>query len=112
MCVCNNIVFTLDTLASEECMQEAIPFLCQYGFPIYSCPEQKVVLPTEEECERISTTTCQAEVSLAASFGLEHLIPDCKGLPTDKNITGTQNIPVCSYMVPDKKFKLILIITQ
>ena len=107
-CVQQFSSYYIDALASEECKQDAIPFLCQYRYPIYSCSEQKVVLPTKEECERITTTTCQVEVSLAASFGLDNLLPDCNGLPTNKSITGTHNI--CNYIVPDKSFRSPIIL--
>ena len=76
-------------MASEECIQDAIPFLCLYQFPIFSCLEQMVVLPTTEECERITSTTCRAEFNLAIKFGLGDLLPDCIELPSNINNSGT-----------------------
>ena len=70
-------------LASDGCIEDAIPFLCLYGFPIFSCLEQKVVLPTKEECARITTTTCKNEFNLAVAFGQGHLFPNCNELPSD-----------------------------
>ena len=48
-----------------------------------------VVLPTKEECERISTSTCKAEFSLAVFFQLDDLLPDCNKLPGSIDKTST-----------------------
>ena len=78
----------LDQLASDECQQHALPFFCLYLFPIFSCLEQKVILPTKEECERITTSLCQVELSKATVFGLDHIIPDCNELPSSSDNSG------------------------
>ena len=85
------ITFILDQIATDECEQDVTPFLCLYGFPIFSCLEQRVVLPTKEECERITTTSCRVEFNLAVAFGFDHLLPDCNELPS-----GTDNS--CMFM--------------
>ena len=74
--------------ATEQCEQDALPFLCLYGFPIISCIEESVVLPTKEECERISRTTCQAEFNFASAVGFEDILPDCNELPSSHNTLG------------------------
>ena len=48
------------------------------------------MLPTVEECERITTTTCQAEVNLTYAFGLDNPFPDCNELPS--SISGSGKI--------------------
>ena len=93
-------LFILGDLASEECKKDAIPFLCLYGFPIFSCLEQKLVLPTKEECERIITTTCQEEFNLVVQVGFDGL-PDCNELPSNKNFPGIYiyiYIYICKYI--------------
>lgn len=77
-----------DTFATDQCKEDVIPFLCLFGFPLYSCPQQEVVLPTKEECQRIIMTTCQAEFHLANLFGLEDLLPDCNELPSGLDESG------------------------
>ena len=84
--VCDKInLLSLAELASVECQQDAVPFLCLYGFPIFSCLEQQVILPTREECQRITTTTCQVEFNLAVRIGFSDLLPDCNELPSNSN---------------------------
>ena len=74
--------FLLEELASAECQQDVIPFLCLYGFPLCSSMDQQLILPTEEECERIRSTTCQVEYDLAILLGFGNLLPDCNLLPS------------------------------
>ena len=78
----------IDLLATTECKEDAVPFLCLYSFPIYSCTDQLLLLPSKEECERISTTTCQAELQLVNQFQLGNLLPDCSELPSTNNAAG------------------------
>ena len=79
----------IDDLATAECRREAIPFLCLYAFPICSCADKQTVLPTMEECERISTTTCRAEFTLAVVLGFDYLLPDCSQLPSKSDQSGS-----------------------
>ena len=76
-----NSISSVD-VATDECREEAVPFLCLYHFSLCSCHEQQLVLPTKEECVRISTTTCKVELQLALSFGFGYLLPDCDELPS------------------------------
>ena len=80
-----------DDLAAAECQKDAIPFLCLYGFPICSCIDKQLILPTKEECERISTTTCQAEFNLALLLGFGDIVPDCSQLPSRSDESGKHN---------------------
>ena len=61
-----------------ECQLEALPFLCQYYFPLTDCLNNKIYSATQEECERISTTVCAIPWKLAISFGEE--LPECDSL--------------------------------
>ena len=90
MCVQMEVIclVSLDTLATPQCQQDAIPFICLYGFPICSQLEREVYLPTKEECERITTTTCRVEFNLALSFGFGDLLPKCNLLPSSSESSG------------------------
>ena len=79
----------IESLATEEC-EEVLSFLCLYHFPIFSCREQQLVLPTREECERLSTTTCQAELILASAFGYGDILPDCNKLTSSSDKQGSR----------------------
>ena len=74
-------MLSIDDLASSACKEEVIPFICLYTFPLCSCRDQELILPTKEECERISATTCRVELLLAIRLGYADLIPDCNLLP-------------------------------
>ena len=74
----------LGVFASEKCQEDVIPFVCLYVFPLCSSLDQQLILPTKEECERISTTTCQMEFNLAVGTeGISHFIPYCDLLPSN-----------------------------
>ena len=81
-------LFISEGTVSAECLQEAAPFLCLYQFPIFSCLEQQVILPTKEECERITRSTCRVEFILAIKFGFAYSLPRCNTLPNSSNISG------------------------
>ena len=83
-----DVYSNIDRIATAECIQDAVPLLCLYQFPIYSCRDQQMLLPSKEECQRISTMTCQAEIKLAFFFGIDVQLPDCNQLPSIDNDTG------------------------
>ena len=70
-----------------------------------SCLDQRVILPTKEECERVSRGTCRAEFNLAKAFGFGDILPDCNELPSSspQDISGIYNIrlkfvSICEYL--------------
>ena len=87
-----SVHFTIESLVTAECQREATPFLCLYQFPLCSCHDQQLVLPTKEECESISTTACQAEFNLALRLGFGYLLPDCDLLPSSRINTTCEHI--------------------
>ena len=56
----------------------AIPFLCQYYFPLYDCPNGDIYTASREDCIDISTGVCAS--LLAGSYGnrLCQELPSCE----------------------------------
>ena len=103
--MCGMILFMLGKTASDECQNEALPFLCLRDYPIFSCAEKKVILPTKEGCEWIISTTCQVEVNLAYTIELGNLFPDCNELPS--GISGSGKFTTVDKVMLIKHFKLL-----
>ena len=82
------LIVNVDELASEECRRQSVPFLCLAEFPVCSCNNQRLLFPTKEECQRLTTTTCRAEFNLAVRLGFGDLLPNCNDLPSSGNTLG------------------------
>ena len=57
------------------CQEAVVSLLCQFTFPLCSCSNGDLYLPSQEECLRISTDVCVTEWSLAINDG--HMLPNC-----------------------------------
>ena len=49
-----------------DCKSEALPFFCQYSFPLMDCESGQVYQSSKQECLRISTSVCPLLWSLGA----------------------------------------------
>ena len=66
-----------------DCRLVALPFLCQYYFPLSDCTSGKICSASREDCVRISTTKCALPWMLAGDSSVK--LPDCQSLqPTSK----------------------------
>lgn len=82
----------------EECYEVALPFLCQYLFPLHDCNTAITYTATSEDCTAISTGACAQLWSLAVAFGYKDRLPKCEDLPPRS---------ICMYEI--KIFKLFLL---
>ena len=64
-----------------DCQPEALPFLCQYSFPLVDCSTGRIYQSSMEECERISKQTCATLWNLAIVAGYQDILPVCSDLP-------------------------------
>ena len=70
---------------SQECQDAAVPFMCQYMFPLCDNDTGELYLPTQEECLRISNQVCSQEWNIAKQFGYGDQLPHCAKLPPGRN---------------------------
>ena len=68
----------------KDCQQMALPFLCQYYFPLYDCPNGDIYTASREDCIDISTGICASLWNLAINYGYGDRLPDCQELPSCK----------------------------
>lgn len=66
--------------SAQECRSAAVPFMCQYLFPLCDNTTGELYLPTHEECLRISEQVCLQEWNLARLAGFGDQLPDCSRL--------------------------------
>ena len=66
----------------KDCQEIALPFLCQYYFPLYDCPNGDIYTASIEDCIDISTGICALEWNLAINYGLVESLPNCQDLPS------------------------------
>ena len=66
--------------ARPTCKDAAVPFMCQYVFPLCDSTTGQLYLPTQQECLQISQQVCSIEWFLAKSL-LSDYLPDCEKLP-------------------------------
>ena len=64
-----------------------------------------MILPTKEECKRIIATTCQAEVNLTYTYGMNNHFPDCNDLPS--SISGTGKFTIFDAKMFIQHFNLL-----
>lgn len=76
-------------IPDEDCKQVAFPFLCQYMFPLCDVPADgccgNMLLPSQEECIKVSEHQCRNEWILAKTYGYGALLPNCDDLPLKTN---------------------------
>ena len=77
----NVICLFVATYSFTECQEQAIPFFCQYYFPLKDCTTDNIYMASKEDCNRISTTVCAAPWNLAINIGYGHQLPKCDALP-------------------------------
>ena len=76
-----NFIDLLSLLVQQkDCQQVAIPFLCQYYFPLYDCPNGDIYTASREDCIDISTGICASLWNLAINYGFEESLPNCQDL--------------------------------
>ena len=108
-------LFLSEGSVSADCQEQAVSFLCLYQFPIFSCLEQQVILPTKENCERIIESTCRVEFTLAIKLGFDYLLPQCDTLPNGIDTSGmlkacTVNMSTCMFCGTKDNIWLIYIL--
>ena len=77
----NVICLFVATNSFTECQEQAIPFFCQYYFPLKDCTTDNIYMASKEDCNRIGTTVCAAPWNLAVALGYGHRLPKCDALP-------------------------------
>ena len=76
----------------KNCQNVAIPFLCQYYFPLYDCPNGDIYTASRQDCINISTGVCALQWNLAINSGYGHRLPDCQGLPSREHKNNTYSL--------------------
>ena len=71
----------------KECRKVAIPFLCQYYFPLYDCPNGDIYTASREDCIDISTGVCALQWNLAINYGYGDRLPDCQKLSSSEYVS-------------------------
>ena len=84
------------TVSFTECRDVAIPFLCQYYFPLKNCITDNIYTASKEDCIRISTTVCAYPWNIAIKFGHGDQLPKCNSLPHGKVVQILFTFP-CLY---------------
>ena len=79
----NNKMFVLFFLQLVLLIVEkaALPYLCQYYFPLKDCTTDNIYTASKEDCVRVSTTVCATPWNIAVNFGHGHRLPKCNTLP-------------------------------
>ena len=73
--------------ASMPCMQMAIPFACQYFFPVCNGSGFKFP-PSKKQCLEVESE-CSTDLSRLGDVGLSITLPDCNILPeTESSCAG------------------------
>lgn len=74
---------SLLSLLGSQCLQNILPFLCQYSFPLCDPAAGDLLLPSREECRTISLQVCMREWQFAQLIPrIAALLPDCSRLPS------------------------------
>ena len=66
---------------ASDCSLVAVPFICQYLFPLCGADNTSLLRPSREDCTNISEYTCRPEWLLAKELGYGYLLPNCSELP-------------------------------
>uniref|UniRef100_A0A1X7VWC8 FZ domain-containing protein n=1 Tax=Amphimedon queenslandica TaxID=400682 RepID=A0A1X7VWC8_AMPQE len=64
----------------SDCLKAALPFLCQYMFPLLDCTSDVIYTPSREDCIDIKTKTCSQLWKLAVGYGFGSVLPKCQNL--------------------------------
>ena len=80
--ICRLCLVILDLGHFESCAQVALPFLCQYMFPLSDCSTGTSYSATRDDCIMISEGVCANVWDLGLRFGYD--LPNCDELPNGK----------------------------
>ena len=69
-------------MQTQHCQEIALPFLCQFYFPLHDCPNGDIYTASREDCIDISTGICALQWNLAINYGFEKSLPNCHELPS------------------------------
>ena len=69
-----------EQVVRPACKDAAVPFMCQYVFPLCDSTTGQLYLPTQQEFLQISQQVCSIEWKLATSY-LGNNLPDDEKLP-------------------------------
>ena len=73
-------IYFLERNGSQQCRDAALPFMCQYTFPLCDNNSTQLYLPTQERCIEISEQVCSQEWNLTGQLGYQNLLPNCTTL--------------------------------
>ena len=81
------LLIGLSAIASPECEEAALPFLCLYLFRL--CDSNGILYqPTSIDCVTISTGVCEREWAIAAGAVGQERLPQCELLPMTPLLCG------------------------
>ena len=64
-------------LASEQCRDKVLPFLCQYVYPPCNIAGNATNFISQTQCSNIRDALCSFEWKLVMHTSLAHLLPNC-----------------------------------
>ena len=74
-------------LASEQCRDNVLPFLCQYVFPPCNITNNIANFISQTHCSNIRDVVCSFEWKVVMNTPLAHLLPNCENFDDDDNNT-------------------------
>ena len=80
LCFYRKLILFLTLGHNRECQRAALPFLCQYFFPLQDCTTNVIYTPSREDCIDIKTRTCAQLWNLAVIYGHGDSLPKCQDL--------------------------------
>ena len=80
LCFDRKLILFLTLGHNRECQRAALPFLCQYFFPLQDCTTNVIYTPSREDCIDIKTRTCAQLWKLAVIHGHGDSLPKCQDL--------------------------------
>ena len=90
---------TITEYASESCQAAALPFLCQYIFPLCNVSSGDVNYINQAECINVRDVVCPVEWNFVEISALNSLLPNCKIFDHNENYS-TTTVPQslqCNY---------------
>ena len=75
------------TLASEQCHDNVLPFLCQYIFPPCDITNNTTDFISQTHCSYIRDAVCSFEWKVVMNTPLAYLLPNCENFDDDDNNT-------------------------
>ena len=80
-------------LASEQCRDNVLPFLCQYIYPPCNITSNTANYVSQTHCSNIRDAVCSFEWKLAINTPLAHLLPNCDHFDVD---TDEDTLPIAA----------------